>query len=270
MTKLLLLQLLTWNVYMLPFPIKISRQTDRSVEIAKQMEKSTYDFVIFQEAFADYFVEDVTRALRSKMPYIYHLKKGPGITKFFNAGLLMFSRYPFKVLGEKYFENCAIADCFASKGVVLVELTVEEKKVQLAVTHMQASSEPKMRVIRGQQLEVIKSLLKTHEKAGIPQLLLGDLNIDGLGHDEYPEALAHMQMKALPLIGERSSSVATETDCFGLDNSTKLQRLDHIWIRQGVTLHNDSNQKIYPIKGIINKRPCDLSDHLPVTATLVL
>jgi endonuclease/exonuclease/phosphatase family metal-dependent hydrolase len=267
-------KILTWNVYMLPKPIKFSKQSERVPIIAKELLKSDYDVIFLQEAFQTSFRKNVSKMLLPKYPHQNYLRKSRKLLAIMNSGLYVASKHPFKVLGHEYFNKCTHADCFASKGVLLVELTTTgDKKVQIAMTHMQAHRDPKAIRIRRDQLDEIKGLLKKFYKPGVPQLLVGDLNIDGNRDVEFPDALASIEMTSTPLEGDLTDTSGINAECLKKESRTpKMKWLDHVWIKRNGSNSEVVQKKVKPFIAYIksSKKECSLSDHYAVEAILKL
>lgn len=265
------IKLLTWNVYMLPRPIKFSRQLERTKVIRDELKKVDHDVIVLQEAFYHHFSRTIRNALKTTHPFQRKLGRTRKFWQVMDSGVLIVSKFPFKVLGYRFFKSCASADCFASKGVLLVEIILPKgKKLQLAATHMQSGQKENRRRIREKQTNVIKHLMQKHQSPGIPQLLMGDLNIDGLQELEFHSTTRKLSMEPGVITGELISTKSTDTECFGKANTSKQTWYDHSWFRviSGDIIEKD--KQITPIRGVVNRSECDLSDHLPVSVTYSL
>lgn len=255
------LSILSMNVYMLPKPIKWSLQSDRTLSLAEQLKDSSYDLIFFQEAFQADFRDQMARKLKAPYPYTYYLDQAGGLLDIFGSGVFVLSRYPLRVLDHLYFRECAGFDCFASKGSVLVETTLPSGKTyQFSSTHLQAG--PENSRLRLQQLTEIRDMLKRHRQKQVPQLLIGDLNIDFAAPD-YTEALNLLHMRYSPLSGEIRTTNARTNDCY--DTPTKKMWIDHVWIdRDTATVEQDLKVKDLSFK--LGGKTCPGSDHHAVEA----
>lgn len=266
-------KLLTWNVYMLPKPINFTRQKERTALIGKALLATDYDIILLQEAFIGRFRKDVYKIIKDKYPYQDHLAKSRRLLHFLNSGLYIASKYPFEVLGWHYFNECTHSDCLSSKGVLLVEVTTPSgKKVQIAMSHMQAWDDKKALEARKNQIEEIKTLLDTYSRPGVPQILAGDLNIDGRNGLEYPAALATLQMTSSNLEGPLVATNGFKVDCYKTPGGpSDGQWLDHFWLRAQGTESEIFNKKVRPFTAMMKgDKECSLSDHYGVEATLQL
>lgn len=282
------LRILTWNVFMLPSPIKSSKQKMRTESIVQELvaRQDQYDVMVFQEVFSGRFRKQLTNALAAAHPHSYHMGKGSRILHPFGPGLLLLSKYPFEIKDKVYYKQCSGADCLAAKGAFLAEVSLPaQKHVQIIVTHLQAGQKPKKRKIRATQVEQLRAFMQENKRAHVPQILAGDLNINGLNTEEFPEVINHLAMSAPfdtvapEAVAEVSfferllrfaSSRATETECFGKPRRDTEARHDHIWIGDEDQQTEVKSIGVTPIRAMINGAACDLSDHLPLSLHLAL
>lgn len=267
------LKILTWNLFMIPKPFNNTLQQTRADMMASLLPGLGHDVYFFQEAFIGKTKKKLTNAFKNTHPYTARLGVDGKIPHLLDSGLLVFSRYPMKVLGHEYFKKCAKTDCFAAKAALLVEVTTPDgKKVQIATTHMQAWVEAKALAVRQTQLVQIKNLFKRYENPGIPQVLVGDLNIDGLLPDEYPGALDFLDMSSAPLNGRYSSTNGFVINCYRTPGEPHSgQWLDHVWIKPHQTQAAVRYRAAREFSGKFKKTGwCPLSDHRPVEALITL
>ncbi len=278
------LKLMTWNTYMLPKPIKSSHQKQRTHAIADLFQTADYDVIFLQEAFSPYFRRHLKAKLKQKYPYYKRLKKKFGIYPIMGPGLVAFSKYPMEQIDHVYYNKCSKADCHASKGVQLVEITLPSgKKIQVANTHMQSGSDQKEAGIRSHQLAQVRKLLKENDDPSIPQLLVGDLNINSFKGTEFENTLVMLQMNQISMQNNEEPAPEAPTaevkpilerlkeffsagfavSCLKEGNESSPKLLDHVLYLehdQKITFKDD--QIIFPefeLKG----KMCPLSDHRP-------
>lgn len=267
------LKILSWNLFMLPKPINFSLQRTRTKLMAELLPDTGHDIYFFQEAFAGKTKKQLTKAFNKSHPFHASLDSDKKFPHFLGSGLLVFSRFPFKVIGRDYYKDCAHTDCFAAKGVLLVEVTLpDQKKIQIATTHLQAWEDQKAIKIRSLQLKQVHKLFEKNIKPDVPQILVGDLNIDGLIPDEYNMALQILNMTSAPLQGPQPATNGYTIDCYkkpGKDNTP--QWLDHVWINPHQSKAIVLSRKALEYKGIFKKnKVCYLSDHRPIEANISL
>ncbi len=232
-----------------------------------------HDIYFFQEAFAGLTKKKLTKAFKRSHPFHAALDSDKKFPHFLGSGLLVFSRYSIKVIGKDYYKKCVHTDCFAAKGVILVEVTMpDKKKIQIATTHLQAWEDQKAVETRVFQLHQIQKLFAANFNADIPQVLVGDLNIDGLIPGEYDQALQILNMSSAPLNSSQPATNGYTIDCYkkpGKDNTP--QWLDHVWLdphqSKAVVIYRNALE----FKGIFKKnKECYLSDHRPIEAKISL
>lgn len=254
---------------MLPKPIKFTLQAERTPLIINELLKSKADVIFLQEAFQSEFREQLQKKLKQAYAYHYYLDRQPGTLTVYGSGVYLLSRYPFKTLQKVYFDDCAKADCFASKGTLLVELTTPSgNKVQFAPTHLQSNDA--LSAIRLKQLADINAIFSIHAQNGVPQFLIGDLNIDGLNGSEYKSALEYMHMSSSQLDGELKYTNGFPTICYNKPGDDKKEWIDHVWLKPIISTARVQNKRVIPYSGILEGKNCPLSDHYAVEATLKL
>jgi endonuclease/exonuclease/phosphatase family metal-dependent hydrolase len=260
-------KVLSWNVYMLPKPIKNSKQKERSLLIAQELKKLDHDVIVLQEAFSQHFRSVVGSALSQSHPYQLRLSKSGAFKQVMCSGIFILSRWPMKFLDSNYFNTCAGADCFSSKGVLLAELERDQKKIQLAVTHMQASDEFTHQQIRQAQTITVSNLLYPYIQNGVPQVLAGDLNIDSMVGQEFAYVLKALNMTAQ---GQdlMESTKAQNTNCFTKRDSTRLVRKDHVLSNAQSSESFSISTTVQRFRGQMNGKNCDLSDHYALSSKI--
>lgn len=262
-------KILSWNVFMLPKPIKNSRQRERMVLIRDALLSQSHDVIVLQESFSDLFRQTISQGLSKKYPHQMILGKSTSIKKVMNSGIFILSRYPFKRLGYRYYTYCGSADCFAAKGVMLVEMALPGGKIiQLAGTHLQAGQSDSMKEVRIHQTDQVRELLDEHYKEGVPQIFAGDLNMDALHTTELSDLLVRGNFTNDQLSsGSLNASNSLQVSCFGQRENMRPSWLDHILTRAHGSSLVQKEKKIMRLMAKVNGQNCDLSDHLPVSGT---
>lgn len=256
------LRIMSWNVFMLPKPIKESLQSTRKKLIPQELKKSQHDIFFLQEAFMGSFRSEAARVLKKTHPYQIHLNKWRGFP-FFSSGLQVISRYPIKSVDWTYYRSCADADCFSTKGIILIEVSLPSgKKVHVANTHLQASR--KHGEIRRQQMDDVRRLMDRYDDPKIPQLLVGDFNISDTD-PEFPWAIELLGFKPLPQVGPIRYTSGLENPCYKAGKNKNW--VDHVWYRN-LRTNRSTNLMVKVFEFQRGKDICPLSDHHAVETTL--
>lgn len=267
------LRMLAWNVYMLPAPIKFSKQKERtSLQIvALSSVIAENDVLVLTEAFQSRYKKLILKHLSGAYPHHVIQKKQRGFLKFISSGVMILSKYPFKFLGQIYFKDCAIADCLATKGALLIEVMLPQgQRVQILGTHMQSSNSEKIFAVRRSQVEQSRGLLDEFRESGVPQIVAGDLNIDSQAEVEFAEMILALGLEPLADHMKWVNTLAEKMDCFGKNYDGSEENLDHILLRKNESSAALSSEVLYPLRAIYSsKRECDLSDHHPVQSVLL-
>ena len=255
------LKVLSWNIYMLPPLARITGKRQRAEKIGEILRDSEYDVLVFQEAFHP----AARRLIRQELNDVFPHQIGPANRKFSiktNSGIWILSRYPMKELGVIDYEECVgFDDCFARKGALLVELEYQGQPVQILGTHLQAGGP---HIVRHSQYREMRELLDRYARAGVPQLVCGDMNTNQVDAENYSIMMETLDANDGPLTGElQFTADGVRNDlCGGGSRNRKV--IDYIFVRnKGVRV--DSVRRWIPI---IRKRwsaqHADLSDHNPV------
>ncbi len=264
------LKVLSWNVFMIPKPINFTLQEQRTIQMIHSLNQEDYDLLFFQEAFSKKFRKTISKALNPNYPYSFYLKKSPRPWHFINSGLLIFSKYPFLVLDTLYFRKCTHSDCLSSKGATLIEVNQNSNKIQFLTTHTQAWDDEKAQEVRKTQFLEIKKLLLRHQKWGVDQYLLGDLNIDRNAIHEYPFILSLLDMQDFSLSGDLNYTNGFKIDCYKTPGGTANQWLDHLWGSSQNTKTDVTYVAVKEFNGNFSNKECSLSDHHAIEAHIKL
>lgn len=265
-------RVLTWNTFLIPPPWNISKQHERAKVMKDLLPGLGHEVMFFQEAFYDKERRMLIKELKKTYPFVAVPKKGKKIKHIQDSGLFIVSKYPMEVLDQVIFKDCAKADCMSSKSAIIVEITLPNgKKAQFVNTHLQAWNEPKTIAVRRKQLEQIKEMLLLHLSPGVPQILIGDLNVDGKTEPEYATSLALMDMTSTPLEGSLTGTNGYSTEgCYKKPGGDTEEWLDHLWLKANGSETNITAKKVVPINGELKTGLCPLSDHRAVEAIVKL
>lgn len=267
------IKVLTWNTFLIPPPWNTSRQSERVRQMVEKLPSFSHDLMLFQETFFDKKRKLMIQALEKSHPHIAVPLKGRKLNQIQDSGLFIASKFPLEILEQVIFSDCVHSDCLSSKSAILVEMTIsQDKKIQVINTHLQAWNDPKAVEVRKKQLQQIKNMMAKHEKQGVAQFLIGDLNIDGKLKTEYTDALTLMNMKSIALEGPLLATNGFSTEgCFkNPGGDAQGEWLDHMWLKANGSNAEIHTKQVLPIKGFIRSKECPLSDHYAVEAMIKL
>lgn len=253
---------------MLPKPIKFSWQKYRTKLIQEELKKVDHDMLFLQEAFMGSFHKALKNAIGDRYPHTYYLKKSAFYYPM-GSGVFVMSKHPFKVVDKVYYKKktCGGADCFASKGSVLIEIKLPSGKVvQFANTHLQSGEGKGLKRIA--QLSQVKGMLEKHHRSGVPQFLLGDLNIDSV-EPEFHQGLDLLGMDYAELQGPILYTNSLKNECYKTTgDGIHHEWIDHFWAN-GIDMKK-AHMQVRVMDFEYNGIRCPLSDHHAVEATIPL
>jgi endonuclease/exonuclease/phosphatase family metal-dependent hydrolase len=261
------IKLLSWNIYMLPSPIGgVTSKTGRAAAIGELLVKSEYDVIVFQEAFCP----TARKIIKELLSPVFHYSVGPANQRKFsvkiNSGLWIFSKYPIEETKSIAFKNKSGIDAFSRKGALLVELNVNGQLIQIAGTHMQNAGGA---VIRHAQCnEFAQRLLKPNAKAGVPQILCGDFNINRENNESYEFMLASLDAKDEEIRGEQRFSYDREANDLHVEAGSKKELIDYVLVRANGAMVNCENKQVKLHRKQWHKSHQDLSDHFSLEAEI--
>lgn len=179
------LRILSWNIKMLPRLVLRVRYgpIKRSRLIPEQIIADKADIIVFQEAFDVRCRRILKRRLKKEYPYHYGPANNPFFSLRTNSGVMIFSKIPLEKLGQIRYSTCDGADCFAKKGVLMVEGTWKGVPFQLAGSHLEAGGTNDMKITQYQEME---GILAKFRKEGVPQIIVGDFNTSIVDTVLYP------------------------------------------------------------------------------------
>jgi endonuclease/exonuclease/phosphatase family metal-dependent hydrolase len=171
------LKILSWNIYMLPSIVPGKEgKLERARAIVEELRKDSFDIIVFQEAFLPEARAIISEGLKDIYPNVYGPANSGGFTIRTNSGIWIISKIEMKLLNTVQFKNCALNDCFARKGAMLLEGVWNNKPFQILGTHLQADGFDKIR--EKQMDQIYMELLSEFKRDSVPQILCGDMNTE--------------------------------------------------------------------------------------------
>ncbi len=266
------LKILTWNIQMLPALDFLSndlqkKQSLRAPWIIEYLNKQDYDIVALEEVIDRKITEQFKAGLRDQYPYIIAPPSKAGIAGA-SGGVFIASRIPLKYLTHIVYKNVAGVDRLAEKGCLLVEGERDGVKFQLAATHLQAGhNDMKEKEIQ----EIFDGIIKPYRQKGVPQFLVGDLNVASDTADErsrWKMLLKTTEMKEYPTDDPRPWSVDNENSWNRRDKHG--ERIDHVLLNPRGTKSTIVRQTIQRAFKEHDGQRMDYADHYGVIAEVLI
>ncbi|MCP4443565.1 MAG: T9SS type A sorting domain-containing protein [Aureispira sp.] len=176
-----ILNVLSYNIYMLTPPISNTDQSDRAKEIPNHIEG--YDVVIFNEAFYNSARDnDLIPGIQSYYPHYTPVVDDGTFND--DGGVFIASHWPIDTFAQIVYNDCNGSDCLAAKGVMYARIDKLGKKYHVFGTHTQAwpgASDVATRILQFKQLnQFIQDLNIPNTE---PVIIGGDLNVDKIANN---------------------------------------------------------------------------------------
>ena len=218
-------KILTWNVQMLPtfpdIPPLQKGQSLRAPWIIEHLGASDYDIIVLQEVIDRKMTDALRVGLKERYPHLVSVDSKRGLAGC-TGGILFASKIPLKYVAHIVFKNVSGVDALAEKGCVLVEAQFDGVRFQIAATHLQAGDD----TVRDKEVpEIFEGIIKAHKTEGVPQILLGDMNI-AAGTDSFQRLLAITEMQNFALDDARPYT--TDGENSWNPKSKRPKHIDHI------------------------------------------
>lgn len=265
------LKILEWNIFMIPPIIFKSCQAERTELIAEYILQLAPDILVLEEAF----LKSSRKVLMDKVNknYPYSTKITPrGFFKT-NSGLWVLSKYPIKNQHFMTYKKKKGTDRFARKGALYVEVEIGNKPFQLIATHAQSFT--KFAATREKQFKQLKNkLADIYFQDSIPQIILGDLNVNFFDSTEYQKMIDVLDVLPISLSGEKYSWDGSKNELAYQFFTHDTETLDYILLRKqhassvsviSTEILNSKQPTSYCTKGFIH-----LSDHHPLMSIIKL
>lgn len=239
------------------FPLKRARL------IPAHILADSVDVVCFQEAFDPVARKLLRKGLMDEFPYM----AGPANNKpgfKVNSGVMMFSRYPMRQLGQTHFSTCDKEDCMARKGGLMCEVKKGEKCIQLLGTHCEAGGTEAMKV---SQFYELRDLADKYATDSVPLFYVGDFNCAEDNPSLYPQLLEALKATNGKLSGEiKCTADHRDCDMHEMNPNGKRKVIDFILERDNKAKPLNVERQVRRYRQQWNKRQKDLSDHYAVYA----
>ena len=270
------LQILTWNIQLLPatyWPLSWrfrSKQYVRIPWITSHLNEQNYDVVVLQEVFTKRMTRKIRKNLKAEYPYQVR-PKNKKMTLRFSDGVLIVSKIPIKEIDYVFFEDNYGHDKMANKGCVIIEGEKQNFRFQLLGTHLQSMNKEEAHKVRESQCRQMKTaLLDKHFEPNVPQFVTGDLNVRKSIPLWYDSIIEILDATDTPLNDARPYTFDNENYWVKTFHKHDDVQLDYILLRANDTETSLENLEIKRLrkehKGII----IDYADHYGVLAKVRL
>jgi endonuclease/exonuclease/phosphatase family metal-dependent hydrolase len=232
------MKILSWNIFMLPHLDFRNSNRLRAEALAKELERTDYTIIVFQEAFDSKSRQRIREVLQKNFPFFY----GPANpSRWFSlntsSGLWIVSRIPLKEIGSIRF-NCTCGfDRFANKGAILLEGEWSGYPFQLIAVHIQSDEHP-WEIRENQMKDLYKRLLLPNNKPGVPQIICGDFNTDKSESEHYMMMLQAIDAEDGDLSGDECYSYSSPGNEITYGSNEKPRLIDYILLRNRDVIHS--------------------------------
>ncbi len=263
-------KVLSWNIQMLPavsgVPALQKKQALRAPWIVEYLNGQDYDVVVLQEVIDHKITELIKIGLKDKYPCIITVDAVHGGSGC-GGGILFASKLPLKLVDNIVYKNVSGADALAEKGCLLVEGQLGGMRFQIAGTHLQAGDPPTR---RKELREIFTGLLQPHRAEGVPQILLGDMNIH-VHDDDFRTLLSTTEMQAFPIDDPSPYTIDRANSWTPARKKNRGPRLiDHVLLNPRGTHTRIVRQTIQRARREYEGETIDLSNHYGLVALVEL
>lgn len=263
------LKLLTWNIQMLPTALAFASadlqkgQALRAPWIIEYLNQRDYDIVVLQEVIDRKITSQLKAGLKEQYPYLVGPDSKMGIAGA-TGGILFASRIPLKYVAHIVYKNISGVDKLAEKGCVLVEAERDGVRFQVAGTHLQAGDD----AMRDKEfVEIREGIVLPYRTEGVPQLLVGDMNVAAT-EKEFPELLLATEMRGFPLDDQAPFTVDGENSWNRPGKHGK--HIDHVLLNPRGTGTTVLRQTVQRARRQHEGKTIDYADHYGVIAEVLL
>ncbi|MBK7147883.1 MAG: sphingomyelin phosphodiesterase [Bacteroidetes bacterium] len=257
--------ILSWNIKMLPRGLVFLKHhpVKRAKLIPAHLLSDSIDVICFQEAFDPRARRLLKKGLRAEFPYVV----GPAnnwASFRVNSGVMMFSRYPMKQLGQTRFSTCEKEDCMARKGGLMCEVEKGGRKIQLLGTHCEAGGSKEMKV---SQFYELKDLADKFANDTTPLFYLGDFNCARNNINLYPDMITALNASDGDITGDiQCTADHQQCDMLSLNPNGTRKVIDFVLERNNAAKPVRVKREVRRYRQTWHKNHTDLSDHYAVYA----
>eukprot|EP00092_Neocalanus_flemingeri_P020905 GFUD01022647.1.p1 GENE.GFUD01022647.1~~GFUD01022647.1.p1 ORF type:complete len:367 (+),score=75.01 GFUD01022647.1:390-1490(+) len=264
------LKVITLNCWGIPWSIPTISSPDRSDRfeaIGDFLSSEKYDFVFLQEVWdeQDYF--KLANKLSRSLPHSFYFKAGT-----IGSGTCIFSVVPIDQVFNKTFSINGYphqvwrGDGLAGSGVGAVQVTLEEKKILLCVTHFHAEYSGEFQTDRAAQAWEVRNFVKQVDQGDKLDLLVlaGDLN-------SLPGELPHKILTScLKDCWQGNYAITFGNPSNSYAGKEEAETLDYIFVKEGSKVQVTVQKTSLPLEHTIPYGNISYSDHEAVETELLI
>ncbi len=259
------LNVLTWNIYMLPYLHYMHNSVYRAGMIGEILSESHYDIIVFQEAFHTPSRELIRDKLSSVFPYFYGPFNDPGVSVYTSSGVCIASRLPLRFIKSIQFNRMNSFDALAHKGAVLLEGRLRDRPFHLIATHLQSNNYSATRLRQIDQIYL--ELIMPYNRNDVTRIICGDLNVDSDNPAEYAAMLEKFSAHDEPSQLNGKVSYDEINNRLARNPSPHARTLDYVLINNSPD-PTEVKRKVSVIEGLFRGRKIELSDHYAIEAVI--
>lgn len=261
-------ELVLYNVKLLPV-IDADDEGPRSLAIPEAIwQEGAPDVVVLCEAFDREHSEALLAGLaRRGLRHRSSPLGGGGLG--FTGGVLVASRWPITRETQRIFPCGVIPDAFADKGVTYLRIAHPRRALHLFALHLQSpfgARRARARELQREQLALTRRFVAAQRvPPEEPLIVAGDFNL-GLRDEADLGALLHLLAVELPALDLSERAYTYDGRLNTLARAGAQRWVDHVLLGRGHLRPRWSRVRAFLARDRAGR---DLSDHLPVQATLV-
>jgi endonuclease/exonuclease/phosphatase family metal-dependent hydrolase len=218
-----------------------------------------HDVVVINEAFT------YKNKLREQAGYNYSVTLDerswwPWSFRPVDSGLMILSKHPFDKVEKEMFKSRGGIDRFASKGVIMVRITVDGVQIDVYGTHMQSQPSSKRKLERERQVKQLADFINLHSGTANEErnvIVAGDMNMGPLTDMHlYDWAYEDQDDKAARTGAYRKLKELADLEDAKYDNPYWQQDINRFLVRRVSGLVRNVGKPVVKIKNEM----LDLSD----------
>ncbi|HWB64993.1 MAG TPA: endonuclease/exonuclease/phosphatase family protein [Chitinophagales bacterium] len=261
------IRIMTYNIKMLPRGAVYIHHHPviRARLIPDKIIAENPEVVVFEEAFDGKAVRILHKKLKKAYPYWAGQQNRKVVSYKRAGGVLMFSKYPLKVIESIRYTQCKGIDCMGNKGAMLVEVQHPAMKFELLGTHMQAGGSVEL---KESQYAEAAALLKRHAQEGEPQFAAGDFNTHKGDSVLYPKLCSTLQALDGDITGDLKYTSDHLLNDMEKPNPKKRGVIDYVFYVANGVHFKSAERCVREFEQRWSPEHKDLSDHFAMVLTV--